>query len=140
MTEHEKELVKSSFAKIVPIAEPAADLFYSRLFEIAPYVRPLFNGDMKDQGKKLIATLNIAVNSLDRFETIIPALKKMGRDHTSYGVSNAHYDIVASALLWTLERGLGAEFTDEVRNAWVKLYTDVADSMKKGAEEVHQAA
>jgi hemoglobin-like flavoprotein len=140
MTKHQQELVQSSFKKLSPITQEAAELFYSRLFEIAPYLRPLFRNDLKEQGKKLMETLAVVVNGLDRFEDISPLLKKLGQQHTLYGVTNAHYDIAASALLWTLERGLGAEFTDEVRNAWVSFYGIVADTMKKGAEEVHHAA
>jgi hemoglobin-like flavoprotein len=136
MTKHQQKLVQSSFKKLSPITQE----FYSRLFEIAPYLRPLFRNDLKEQGKKLMETLAVVVNGLDRFEEVSPLLKKLGQQHTSYGVTNAHYDIAASALLWTLERGLGAEFTDEVRNAWVSLYGIVADTMKKGAEEVQRAA
>ncbi len=140
MTHHQKELIRSSFAMIQPIAEEAADLFYSRLFEIAPYVRPLFRGDLKEQGKTLMQMLTIAVNNLDRMEEITPSLQKMGRDHKSYGVTNGHYDIVASALLWTLERGLGSDFTDEVRSAWVAMYTTLAGVMKQAADDVQRAA
>lgn len=140
MTKHQQELVRTSFAKVIPIAEEAADLFYSRLFEIAPYIRPLFKGDLKDQGRKLMQTLHVAVNTLDRIDAMTPALQKLGRDHKSYGVVNGHYDIVASALLWTLERALGGEFTDEVRNAWVSMYTTVSGIMKRAADEVQLAA
>jgi len=140
MTQHQQELVRASFAKILPISEEAADLFYSRLFEIAPYIRPLFKGDIKDQGQKLIQTLHIAVNSLDRIDTVTPALQKIGRAHKAFGVVNGHYDIVASALLWTLERTLGGEFTDEVRNAWVSMYTTISRIMKQAADEVQLAA
>jgi len=140
MTQHQIELVKSSFAKILPIAQEVTDIFYSRLFEIAPYLRSLFIGDMKEQGKKMIETLTFAVDNLNRLEEIVPALQKMGNDHKSYGVANAHYDIVASALLWTLERGLGAEFTNDVRNAWVALYITVVDTLKKESNGDQKAA
>jgi hemoglobin-like flavoprotein len=140
MTQHQKELVRSSFQKIAPIAEETTDLFYSRLFEIAPYVRPLFKGEMRGQGTKMMAMLQAVVQILDRFEENIPRLEKLGRDHRSYGVTSGHYDIFASALLWSLERMLGRDFTDDVRNAWVALYVDISAVMKKAAKEVTRAA
>ncbi|MFA5834131.1 MAG: globin family protein [Bacteroidota bacterium] len=140
MTQHQQELVRTSFAKVILISEETTDLFYSRLFEIAPYIRPLFKDDLKEQGQKFMQTLHVVVNSLDNIDTISPALQKMGRDHKAYGVVNGHYDIVASALLWTLERVLGRDFTDEVRNAWVSMYTTISSIMKRAADEVQLAA
>ncbi len=140
MTLHQKELVRTSFAKISLIAEETGELFFSRLFEIAPYIRPLFKGEIKEQGKEFMSSLSAVVNDLDTLETVTPVLKKIGREHKSYGITHGHYDIVASALLWTLERGLGRDFTDEVRNAWISMYMLVSGIMKKGSEEVSLAA
>lgn len=140
MTEHQRALVRSSFLKIIPIAEETSDLFYSRLFEIAPYIRPIFRGEMKEQGKKMMTMLEYIVATTDRFEENIPALAKLGKDHRRYGVTTGHYDIFASALLWTLERMLGKEFTDEVRNAWVSLYVDISAVMKEAASNNTKAA
>ena len=140
MTQHQQDLIKSSFRKILPIAHEATDLFYSRLFEIAPYLQALFVGDIKMQGEKMMQALTLTVDNLDRIEEIVGELQIMGRDNKSFGVANAHYDIVTSALLWTLERGLGSEFTDEVRNAWVALYGVIVESIKKRAKESSIAA
>lgn len=133
MTPEQKALVQTSFAQVVPIKEAAADLFYSRLFEIDPSLRPLFKGDIKEQGAKLIAMIATAVNGLDRLEAIVPAVQALGRRHAGYGVTAAHYDTVAGALLWTLEKGLGPAFTDDVRGAWTACYTVLADTMKQAA-------
>ena len=40
-------LVRASFAKVLPIKDLAADLFYNRLFEIAPKLRDLFPKDLR---------------------------------------------------------------------------------------------
>lgn len=140
MTQHQKELIKFSFAKMQPISDAVSDLFYSRLFEIAPYTRPLFSDDIPEQGKKLIHGLSMVINSIDQLENVFPTLKKLGAAHKTYGVTNAHYDIFASALLWTFERALGSDFTDEVRNSWISLYVTVSEAMKKETEEVFLAA
>ncbi len=135
MTPVEIKLVKDSWAKVVPISETAAELFYGKLFELDPGVRSMFKGDMKAQGRKLMAILNTAVNALDRLESIVPALQDMGKRHVDYGVKDEHYDTVGEALIWTLGAGLKDDFTDETKAAWIGVYTLVADTMKTAAAE-----
>ncbi|MGB5398074.1 MAG: globin family protein [Gammaproteobacteria bacterium] len=139
MTPQQKELVKQTWTMVVPIADTAAELFYGRLFELDPSVKPMFKGDMKEQGAKLMKTIGIAVSALDDLEPLIATLKDMGEKHAGYGVKDADYDTVAAALLWTLEKGLGEAFTDEVKNAWAAVYTILADVMKQGASEAKAA-
>ena len=127
------QLVKQSFAKIAPIAEQAAGLFYGRLFEIAPQLRPLFRGDMKAQGRKLMSTIALAVNSLEKMPELAPVVQDLGGRHAGYGVKDEHYDIIAEVLLWTLDKGLGSDFTPEVKDAWIAVYTTLADAMKSAA-------
>src|SRR5450432_3580838 len=114
MTPEQIVQVQQSFGKVAPIAEQAAAVFYSRLFEIAPEVKPLFRGDMKEQGRKLMATLAVVVNGLTNLEAILPAASALAKKHVTYGVKAEHYGPVGVALLWTLERGLGAEWTPEL--------------------------
>jgi hemoglobin-like flavoprotein len=130
VTPQQIELVQSSFKKVVPIAGTAADLFYDRLFEIAPTVRPMFPADLGEQKKKLIGMLATAVNNLHTLETILPAVQDLGRRHKGYGVADDHYTPVGAALLWTLEQGLGADFTPDVKTAWTEAYTALAGVMK----------
>ena len=129
MTPSQIDLVQSSFAKVAPIADTAARLFYERLFEIAPEVKPLFNRDMKEQGRKLMATLGLVTKGLKNLEAILPAAKSLATKHVSYGVRAEHYQPVGDALLWTLEQGLGSDFTPEVRDAWLAAYTTLSGAM-----------
>ncbi len=140
VTPKQKQLVQTSFAKVVPIAETAADLFYARLFALDPALKPLFKGDMKEQGKKLMRTLGVAVNGLDNLEQIVPTVQDLGRKHVGYGVLPQHYDTVGAALLWTLEQGLGAAFTKETGEAWGAVYTLLANTMKDAAYGAEPAA
>lgn len=135
MTPEQVKLVQDSFAKVRPIAATAADLFYGRLFEIAPQVRPMFPDDMTEQKKKLMAMLGLAVANLDKPDTVVPALQNLGRQHIAYGTQAAHYEPVGAALLWTLEQGLGVAFTPQVREAWQETYALVAKVMKDAAAE-----
>jgi len=117
----------------VPIAPSAAALFYDRLFVLDPTLKPLFKGDMAEQGRKLMEMIGTAVANLDRLETIFPAVQDLGRRHATYRVRPAHYDTVAAALLWTLGQGLGEAFTPAVEAAWTQAYTVLATVMKDAA-------
>ncbi|NUN70171.1 MAG: hemin receptor [Bacteroidetes bacterium] len=133
LSDHHIALIRSSYDRILPIAEETGELFYSRLFEIAPYVRPLFRGTMEQHARTMMEMVTFIVISADDLEQVAPRLQQLGKRHRSYGVTSGHYDIFASALLWTLERTLGRDFTNDVRNAWVALYVEVSGLMKKGA-------
>lgn len=135
VTAGQKSLVQGSFADIATIADDAAVLFYQRLFELDPSLRPMFRGDMAEQRKKLMQMLTAAVKGLDRLEQLVPVVQDLGRRHATYGVSDSHYDTVAEALLWTLEMGLGRGFTPQVKEAWVAVYTLLATTMKNAARE-----
>lgn len=134
------DLVQSSFSKVAPIADQAAALFYGRLFEIAPQVKPLFKGDMAGQGRKLMGTLAVAVGGLSDIETILPAVEGLARRHVAYGVEAAHYKPVGEALIWTLEQGLGDAFTPEVKAAWLSAYALLSTVMISAAEAEVPAA
>lgn len=123
MTPKQIELVQSSFAKVAPIAEAAARLFYGRLFEIAPEVKPLFKGEMKEQGRKLMGTLATVVNGLTNIDMVLPTAKALAVRHVAYGVKTEDYAPVGEALIWTLEKGLGADFTPDTRDAWLAAYS-----------------
>jgi len=133
MTPEQAMLVKMSWQKVMPIADTAAELFYAKLFEMDPTLKPLFKGDMKEQGAKLMKMINTAVNALDRLEAVVPAVQELGRRHVAYGVKDEHYDTVGGALLWTLEKGLGDDFTPEVNDAWARVYGVLAGTMKDAA-------
>lgn len=131
MTPTQKQLVRQSFQKIIPIADTAATLFYARLFELDPQLKALFKGDMQAQGRKLMDMIAVAVRNVENLGAVLPAVEDLGRRHVAYGVTDAHYDTVAQALLDTLAKGLGADFTAETRAAWTELYQIIADAMKQ---------
>ncbi|KAA0076782.1 globin family protein [Tardiphaga sp. P9-11] len=133
-------LVQDSFKKVAPISEVAAELFYGRLFEVAPQVKPMFRGDMKEQGRKLMATLGVVVTGLTRLETVLPAASALAKQHVAYGVKAEHYPIVGGALLWTLENGLGDAWTPELASAWTAAYGTLSGYMISEAYGTAQAA
>lgn len=135
MTPEQIDKVQASFAKVVPISDEAGRIFYGRLFNIAPEVRPLFRGDLDEQARKLMMMLATVVNGLKNLDAIIPAAQALAVRHVAYGVQPAHYAPVGEALLWTLEQGLGDDFDAETRDAWVAAYTTLSGVMIEAASE-----
>lgn len=129
MEQRKIELVQNSFAKVEPIADTAAEIFYARLFELDPSLKPMFKGDMKEQGRKLITMISTAVNGLNNLEAIVGAVQDLGKRHIDYGVKKEHYATVGQALLDTLEKGLGDDFTPEVKDAWAETYGILSQTM-----------
>ena len=129
MTPDHVKSIQDSFAKVRPIANTAAALFYNRLFEIAPEVRPLFRGDMTEQGRKLMKVLTIVVNGLGNLDSILPAASALAKSHVAYGVRPIHYTPVGEALLWALERSLGSEWTPDLQSAWSAAYATLSNFM-----------
>jgi hemoglobin-like flavoprotein len=139
MTPEQIELVQSTWDAVKPDADTVAELFYQRLFELDPSLKPLFKGDMKEQGKKLMATLNLAVASLTKLEEILPAVQALGRRHVEYGVPDESYQTVGQALLDTLAKGLGEAFTDDVKEAWTQTYVTLSTVMIEAGKTVEEA-
>lgn len=129
MTPEQQVTVRTSFAKVAPIADVAATLFYEDLFERDPRLRPLFKEDMTEQRQKLMAMLGTAVANLRNWEKVQAAVQALGRRHVEYGVKPADYDTVGAALIATLEKGLGHDFTPEVREAWLACYAAIRAEM-----------
>ena len=140
MTPDQVTLVQESFAKVAPISDTAAVLFYDRLFEVAPSVKSMFPADMTEQRKKLMATLAFVVNGLGKLESILPAASVLAIRHVGYGARKEHYPVVGAALLWTLEKGLGDGWTPDVADAWIAAYGTLSGFMISEAYGRSQAA
>jgi hemoglobin-like flavoprotein len=133
LTSTQKGLVQDSFARFSPLIEDVAALFYRRLFELDPSLRGMFAESLVPQQRKLAQTLTAAVKGLDHVDQLIPVLQDLGRRHARYGVTDAHYDTVGTALLWTFQKVLGPAFTAEVEDAWTTVYGILASTMKHAA-------
>jgi hemoglobin-like flavoprotein len=134
MTPEQIKLVQVSFKSVNAIAPQAADLFYDRLFHIAPNLRPLFPADLTEQKRKLMAMIGTVVGNLHQVDKIVPVVQDLGRRHATYGVKASHYQSVGDALIWTLGKGLGPGFTDSVKDAWTAAYSTLATVMSGATE------
>jgi len=135
MTDEQIALIQDSWDQVEPIADTAAQIFYERLFAVAPEVRPMFPSDMSEQRRKLMAAIGMVVKALPRLAQIVPNVEALGRRHAAYGVLPEHYPLVGTTLLWTLEQGLGEGFTEAHAAAWAEAYGLLADTMLSGADE-----
>lgn len=136
MTPQQIELVRESWRLVLPISDTAATLFYQRLFELDPNLKPMFLHDMREQGRKLMSTIDVAVKSLNNLSSIVPAVQELGRRHAGYGVKEKDYQTVAEALIWTLQRGLGNSFTDATKQAWIETYSLLSKTMIDAAKTI----
>ncbi len=129
MTPEQVELLQHSFARVVPISETTAELFYGRLFDIPPEIRPLFNASSPDQGRKFMSMLATLVRGLKDPQTILPTAQSLGGRHVGYGVVPEQYEHMGEALLWALEHVQGDDFTPDVRAAWAEAYAIISGVM-----------
>lgn len=134
MTPEQITRVQDSWHQVEGIADQAAALFYQRLFSQDPALKPLFKGNMEEQGRKLMSMIGVAVKGLDRLDSIVPAVQKLGERHKGYGVKPEDYSTVGQALLWTLDQGLGDAFDAETESAWAAAYTLLASTMMDAAD------
>ncbi|HET9823879.1 MAG TPA: globin family protein [Chitinophagaceae bacterium] len=141
MTQHQINLIRASWAKASSMnTVVVGDLFYGKIFEIAPAARDMFKGSMAEQSRKVFSMLNYVISKLDRLDDIIGEVEKLARRHTNYGVREEHYSVVGDALLWTLEQGLGDQWNDELKQAWAECYSILATAMINAAAYTADAA
>jgi hemoglobin-like flavoprotein len=135
MTPEQNDLIRKTWQRVEAIGDPAAELFYERLFEADPTIRALFvRTDMVAQRRKLLQALGLVVGSLDRLDSLVPVLEELGRRHVAYGVRKGHYTLVGAALLWTFDRGLGDDWTRDAEEAWAQAYALVSGIMAAAGE------
>ncbi len=136
LSSRQVELVQQSWRSVQLVGDTAAELFYGKLFSIAPEVRPMFRGELRDQGRNFTAMMSVAVHWLGKPEKVAVAVRQLGARHAAYGVRDSHYGAVGASLLWMLEESLGEAFTPEVEAAWWAAYQFLASTMQQGACEL----
>jgi hemoglobin-like flavoprotein len=122
-------IVQSSWQKVLPAAPQAGMFFYENLFAADPGLKPLFKGNIATQSQMLMTMIDAAVGKLNDLEALVPVLQQLAKRHVAYGAQEAHYATVGSALLKTLEQGLGNAFTPDVKAAWTDVYGVMASVM-----------
>jgi hemoglobin-like flavoprotein len=124
-----------SFHRSGPGASPAAAIFQRRLLELDPTLNELFQGALADHVRRLLHLLGSAANGIEPLTKLVPEARQLGFNHASHRLTEKHFDTVGEALLWTLANRLGADFTQEIRNAWGNTYWILAETMKTGARD-----
>ena len=132
----QKHRLRKTFATVERQSQVAALVFYQRLFDLNPMLRPLFKTDIELQAAKLMDMLSTALSLLEKPEELTETLEELGVRHVTYGVRTEHYDTVGAALLAMLSTVLGKDFTPDTRKAWTELYQFIAATMLRGAARV----
>ena len=139
ITTSQVQLVRSSFEQVLPIADVAGELFFGRIFSLAPETRALFGDDISLQARRTMAAVKDVVDGLDRLDALLPFLVRLAARHVRYGVEPKHFEIVGDALMWTLESGLGEAFVPPVRQAWLEVWKFLVETMLAGMEQAQPA-
>lgn len=139
MKEEQIKVLRKSWSQVTPLGDAAAELFYDRLFKIDPGAQSLFGGtNFSQQYRNLLQAINYVVQNVDKVDVLMPVLSGLGQRHATYGVRDEHYDSVGEALIWTLEQGLGDQWSAEVRDVWCDAYNTVSTVMKHAANDAMQ--
>jgi hemoglobin-like flavoprotein len=130
------EALETSFDLVAPRGEELMDVFYARLFEAAPEVKPLFAATaLKQQKGHLLATLGLLRRSLRNLDSIVPALRGLGARHVAYGARPEHYPLVGATLIASMAEIAGDSWKPEYERAWNHAVGIVAGVMIEGAEQ-----
>jgi hemoglobin-like flavoprotein len=135
MTTRQIELIRSTWQMVAGDPVAVGTLFYDRLFFIAPPLRAMFRAPIAEQSRKLLSMIGYVISKLDSLEHIIDEIGKLAKRHAGYGVQEEHYTLVGDALLWTLEKGLGHHWNEEVKTAWVTCYGILSGAMISASKE-----
>jgi hemoglobin-like flavoprotein len=126
------ELVKETWSYVITKSDEAGEIFYNRLFEVAPGVRHLFKGEMKEQSRKLMNMVTYVIAKLDKLDTIVGEIKSLAQRHNKYGAKPEHYTVVGECLIYTLKTGLGDRWNRQTEEAWLTVYTVLSSAMIAG--------
>jgi len=126
------QLVKETWSYVITKSDEAGELFYSRLFEVAPGVRHLFKGEIKEQAHKLMSMVTYVVTKLEKLDTILGEVRSLAQRHTKYGAKAEHYAVVGECLIYTLKSGLGHRWNKETEEAWLAVYGVLSNAMIEG--------
>ena len=130
LTKKEISLIKKSWTLLVK-TDPIiiGDIFYGKLFFENPELRKMFPQEMEGQYKKVVDMLDTIVTRLEKLDELKGDIVAMAKRHEDYGVEPHHYNLVGKALLFTLQKALGREWTDEIRSSWINCYSILSGTM-----------
>ncbi|WP_305985601.1 globin domain-containing protein [Roseibium sp. MMSF_3544] len=129
LSPEEIDLIRTSYFRLSVDLKRAGNVFYEKLFEIAPETRSLFVQDMTVQAGKLMSTLGFVVSQLQNAEDLEPIVKDLALRHLAYGVEKEHYFVVRQALLEMLETVLHGSFSEKDLTAWGRAYDSLVEIM-----------
>jgi hemoglobin-like flavoprotein len=135
MTAEQVKLVQITFEEVKPVSAAAAQLFYSRLFQLRPSLRQLFQADIQSQRQKLMQSLTVIVGSLEQPDRLAQAVQSMAQSHVRFHLQDEDYRVFGEALFWTIGQALGPSWTPSVREAWEAVYRLISSAMRAASSQ-----
>lgn len=130
------DALETSFDLVAPRGEELVEIFYARLFDVAPAVIPLFaSTDIKRQQAMLLAALVLLRKSLRDLDAVVPTLRQLGARHVGYGARPEHYPVVGDVLIAAMAEVAGDAWGPRFAQAWGEAFAVVAGVMLEGAGE-----
>lgn len=109
--------------------------FYDNLLGEFPELMVLFPS-LKAQASAMAGILSLVISQLENLHRVADILSSLGKRHSRIiGVEVVHYELVGNALLKTLQDRCDDDFTLELENAWIKLYSYIANLMLQAGED-----
>ncbi len=135
------DVVQTSCRTLADRPVRLSELFYEHLFDMAPWLRPMFAEDMTRQMQRMTDTLLAAIAQLARADAdnLTIVLRQMGVDHyVRYQVAPPHYLYVAHALTRAVRDVSGSEFSSRLSSSWISVSKWVTEQMCEGARDAMQ--
>ena len=129
VTAAEAEMLRASFHDLRKNMAPASVAFYEALFAKAPELRKMFRDDIAGQGMRFMTTLGAILTGIEHSGSDDARIATLGQGHRLMGVKPEHFAPMGAALIETLQGELGNAFTPELKTAWEKAYSQIAESI-----------
>ncbi len=128
LSHKEISLIKATKEKITENSQEIRMSFYNKIFELDPSAKLLFRESFLSI-KALPDSIEFMFKHVGNLNEAIPELRKLGLKHKTYKVKPKHYPIAREALLWTFQEYIGNDFTEELREAWIKLFNFMSENL-----------
>jgi len=129
MTKHLN--IKNCWAKIKSEkgTDQFVDRFYKVLFTRFPDTRELFPKDITTQKRKLLTTLDNAINGIEYIDDIREEMLALGQHHKELGITSEMYDAFIITILDAADFASNSTLTTDECTAWENAFREISDIM-----------
>ncbi|WP_438971004.1 NO-inducible flavohemoprotein [Methylophaga sp.] len=135
------KVIQSTLPILQQHGESLTSLFYQRMFENNPEVKPFFNQAHQERGtqqRALAGAICAYAEHINSPEKLNDAVELIAQKHASLGIKPEHYPIVGKNLIAAIRELLGDAATEEIVAAWSDAYGVLADIFINREKEIYQ--